>query len=507
MKQFDAEAHAACIEASFDQMYPVFAALRRHRPRLVADYERILREARRFRREVIEPNALAIERQIMRDPTWVAEDALRAAARYGWFSMMIPKMFGGQGLSFGAMMVGIEEMAAGCLGLANLFAVHGLAVSTVAATGDVQGMEKVSRLLAESEKQGCPALLSTAITEPGAGSDVEDVDLLPGARLQCEATPVRGGYRLNGRKVFISNGSIARIHVVIMPTDRRRPVDTTFAFLVETGTPGLRIGRVERKMGQKACPAAELVFEDCFVPESSRLHSKPLPGRRIELVLGATRGGVAVFGAGVARGAYERALAYARTHALGGRWLIDQQWVQMRLSDMLRNVMLARASYVDAMLSNELFGLSALASSGTANEISRLLPQALFDARAVRRVVVSRRTQQMLQSSIEGLPTYQVDTASAFGAASKVSATDLGIESCHMALDIMGADGLRHDQGVEKLYRDAKLLQIYEGTNQINRIELYKRGVNRAATHAAKRPEPALERSAESLAAEPQPST
>lgn len=466
-------------EQSFSEMYPVLAALGRHRPRALRDHEQVLALARRFRRTELEPNALSVERAVMRDPEHVATEVIDAAARAGFFGMMVPRAFGGRGLSFGAMIVAMEELGAGCLGLANLIGVHGLAIATVSATGDVGAMEKVCRRLTHGEREGHPHLLSTAITEPSAGTDVEDVDLLRKARLVSEATPVRGGYRVNGRKVFISNGSIAETHVVILPTDKRKPVETTFAFLIERGTPGLRVGRVERKMGQKACPAAELVFEDCFIPESARLHGKPLPGRAIELVLGATRGGVGAWGTAAARGAYERAAAFAASATLGGRPLGEEQWVQIKLADMLRNVMLARASYVEAMLSNELFGLSRLAAEGGMNELGALLPRAVLDSAAMKKLVTSRRARDGLAKRIAELDSRGVELASAYGAAAKVSATDLGLANCHLALDIFGAAGLRHDAGIEKVFRDAKLLQIYEGTNQLNRIELYKRGVQR----------------------------
>jgi acyl-CoA dehydrogenase len=482
--------HTPAADPSFAEMYPTLAALGRRRPRMLADFERALRIARRFRREHIEPNALAIDRAVMRDPTHVAEEIIAAAAHEGLFGMTVPKAFGGGGMSFGTFIVALEEIGAGCLGLANLIGVHGLAIATVAATGDVGAMAKVSRALTDGERAGRPALLSTAITEPSAGTDVEDVDLLRTARLTCEARPVRGGYRLRGSKVFISNGSIARTHVVIMPTNRERPVETTFAFLVPSDTKGFSVGRIEHKMGQKACPAAELVFDDCFVPETARLNSKALPGRRIELVLGATRGGVAAWGAAVARGAYERALAYAETHEIDGARLVDHQWVQIKLADMARNVMLARACYVEATLSNELFGLSSLVSGGGMQDLARVVPQRLLDSTAVRSLLVSRRAREGFQASIERLDARQLDTASAHGAAAKVSATDIGMANCHIALDVLGADGLRHDQGVEKLYRDAKLLQIYEGTNQLNRLEVYKRAVHRKLERGEPPPRP-----------------
>ncbi|MCZ7687676.1 MAG: acyl-CoA dehydrogenase family protein [Sandaracinaceae bacterium] len=274
--------------------------------------------------------------------------------------------------------------------------------------------------------------------------------------------------------------------MVIAPTDRRRPVETTFAFVVEAGTPGLSIGRVERKMGQKVCPAAELVFEDCFLEESCRVSSEPLPGRRIDLVLGATRGAVGAFGAGVARGAYERALGYASVSRHEGRWLLDQQWAQMLLAEMLRNVMIARALYVSAMLENELFGLSRL-MRGPAQSLERVLPRAILESDPLQRAVSSRAVTKAAQRGVAELPAWMVDASSAHGAAAKVTATDLAMTNCHLALDLMGADGLRRDRGVEKLYRDAKLLQIYEGTNQLNRIELFKKGVSPTPVPRARR--------------------
>jgi acyl-CoA dehydrogenase len=465
-------------DPSFDEMYPALATLRRHRPHTVEDFERALAIARRFRHAYVDAHALSIDRRVANDPTYVAQDAIEVAARHGLFGMMVPRVFGGMGLPFGAMAVAIEEISAGCVGIANLVAVHGLALSTVAATGDLTKMAELCRLIADSERTGAPKLLSTAITEPQAGTDVEDAELLRTARISCEARPVRGGYRLNGRKVFISNGSIAHTHVVIMPTDRRRPVETTFAFLVAMDTKGFTVGRVEHKMGQKACPAAELVFDNCFIPEDRRVASRPLPQRSIELVLGATRGAVGAFGAGVTRGAYERAVHHARTHTLEGRLLIDHQWVQLRLADMLRNVMIARSAYVEAMLSNERFGLASLSSGSGAQEMSRHLPRSVLESDVTRRLIGSRAARKGARRAVEGLPRRHIEVSSTYGSAAKVTTSDLALHNCHLALDVMGADGLRHDQGVEKLYRDAKLLQIYEGTNQLNRIEIFNKGVH-----------------------------
>jgi len=399
----------------------------------------------------------------------------------GMFTMTLPGPLGGGGRPLAALAIASEQLAAGCAGLANLISVNGLALAAVAATGDLRHLEQICRLLVDGQRKAAPYLLSTAITEPGAGTDVEDVDLLRSARLSCEARPVAGGYRLNGTKVFISNGNIADTHIVIMSTDRAHPVETMAVFRIDRGTPGLSIGRVERKMGQKACPAVELVFEDCFVPERNRIGQGSIAGRGISLVLGASRGPVGAFGAGVALGAYERALEYAHNHKLGAGWLIDQQWVQLRLADMLRNVMIARGAYLEAVLANSLFGLTALLDPGRLAPLARLIPQAVFAAAPTSRVAATKQASRIARRALDGLGSWQVDVASGYGAAAKVSGSELGMANSHLALDIMGADGLRHDHGMEKLFRDAKLLEIYEGTNQLNRIEIYHRCVGRDA--------------------------
>ena len=110
----------------------------------------------------------------------------------------------------------------------------------------------------------------------------------------------------------------------------------------------------------------------------------------------------------------------------------------------------------------------------------------------MKKVMTSRRAREGFQTAIDELDDWEVDTASAHGSAAKVSCTDLGMANCHLALEVFGAAGLRHDRGIEKIYRDAKLLQIYEGTNQLNRIELYKRAVNRGATGLDLTPKPSV---------------
>ena len=301
------------------------------------------------------------------------------------------------------------------------------------------------------------------------------------ADLCCSARPVSGGYLLNGRKVFISNGSVADTHVVVAPTDPSRPAETTYTFRVRTGTPGFSIGRVERKMGQKACPAAELIFEDCFVPEQDKMSDECIYDRGIDLVLGGTRGGVGAFGAGVARGAYERALAYCRATELQGKPMIEHQWVQFTLTRMLRNVMMARNAYLEALFSNEQAGLLHAIYTPAMKRLDRALPDRVISSRPMQKALGSRAMTAALRRELDALSRDMIRRSSRCGAAAKVLGTDLGMENCSLAIDLMGADGIRHDRGIEKLYRDAKLLQIYEGTNQINARDVYKNTVGAPA--------------------------
>lgn len=462
---------------SLDALYPQVAALRSAAPTLVADFEQALALGRTLRVEVLEPRALAVDEAASEDPTYVAEDVIREAARHRYYTLPVPKVFGGAGLRLGAFAAAIEEMSAGCVGLANLLTVHGLALVTLMSTEDTRRTERVCRRLVARERAGDPLLLSTALTEPGAGTDTEDRELVDTANLICEARPAPGGYRLDGRKVFISNGSIAGVHVVIAPTDRRRPAETSACFLVGADNPGVSVGRVEHKMGQKGCPATELVFEDCFIPEDDRLQTPPLYDRTVELLFATSRAYVGAFGAGVARGAFERAHAYASRTLHRGQPLIEQQWVQFRLTDMWRNAAMARSAVMEAILFNEAYGLASLNSQASLGDAIRKLPDWAIESAPMQSLVAWPRLRQGYLEAHRALPPEHVARSAALGAHAKVSGSDLAMANCELALDLMGADGLRHDMGMEKLRRDAKLLQIYEGTNQLNRIEVFKKGL------------------------------
>ena len=167
----------------------------------------------------------------------------------------------------------VEELASECLAITNLIGVHYFGFSILAATWNIRLIDKISREVAEGERTGKPCLVSGAVTEPEAGTDAEEVELLARARVRCHARKVEGGYVVNGRKIFISNGHLSTWHMLLAYEDLERPDETMIAFAVKNGTPGFSFGRMEKKMGQKACPASELVFEDCFIPDENLLVS------------------------------------------------------------------------------------------------------------------------------------------------------------------------------------------------------------------------------------------
>jgi alkylation response protein AidB-like acyl-CoA dehydrogenase len=248
-------------------------------------------------------------------------------------------------------------------------------------------------------------------------------------------------------------------------------------FLVTPDLPGFKVGRVEKKMGTLACPAVELVFDRCVIPRQNRVDTQVEPEDIIRLVLGLTRSGVGAFGAGVARRAYELALDHSYRTRIGGRHLIDHQWVQFELTSLARNAMIARAAFVEGSMANGLWGLMSIMSAAEFPGLS-LIPQSVkralfgnvvFRIPAVSKIMAGRtmRTDARRRS----------DIATSFGDHAKITGSDFAVENARRAILLMGQEGIRADGQVEKLYRDAKLLQIYEGTNQVNGIDFFERTV------------------------------
>lgn len=260
-----------------------------------------------------------------------------------------------------------------------------------------------------------PQLAAFCLTEPGAGSDISVI-----------ATTAHGGeeiFVLNGVKSFITNGGLATLYVVVASTDRRRGARGLSAFIVPAGTIGLSTGKKERKMGQRASDTREVILEDVRVPAVNLL-GRAGQGFRIAVdTLNRARVGVAAIGVGLARAAFEVARDYARQRVQFGQPIASHQAVQMMLADMAIGVDTAR-------------------------------------------LMTWRAARAFERGEAE---------AERYSAMAKCYASDVAMRVTTDAVQVLGGYGYMRDYPVEKYMRDAKLLQIYEGTNQIQRLMIARR--------------------------------
>ncbi|MGD9376076.1 MAG: acyl-CoA dehydrogenase family protein, partial [Anaerolineae bacterium] len=316
----------------------------------------------------------------------------------------IPKEYGG--MSYGALQSAIiaEELGAACAGISITILVNGLALTPILLEGSDEQKENFLRPVAEGAQ-----LAAFCLTERQAGSDAGSI--------QTTALPDGDDLVINGQKCFITSGGLAQVMTVFALTDPNRGPRGVSAIIVPADTPGIRVSKVEDKMGQRASNTVELTFENVRVPRANLL-GKPGRGFPIALrTLDFGRSGVAALSVGVARAALEYATEYAKTRQQFGAPIITNQGVSFMLADMAMKV-----------------------------EAARLL------------------TWQAAWNADQG------NKATAKSAMAKCFASDTAMEVSTDAVQIFGGYGYMKDYPIEKLMRDAKLLQIYEGTNQIQRM-------------------------------------
>ncbi len=379
------------------------------------------RRARAFAREHIRPLAAQVD---LHPYNFDPKPLVAKAAKKGFQTLLFTLPIGRasipvflRGAALQIAVVG-EEFATECGGLALLLLAHNLGIVPLLLSGSLKTIVRhfVPYYL-KSTFLGKPDTMAFAITEPGAGSDVEETEGGASARLVTTAKPTNGGYILNGQKCFISGGAIAD-KVTVYAKIEGQGIESWTCFLVEKGMKGFSVGRREKKMGQRACDASELIFEDVFVPHKNvvgRLRSGWANNRN---VLNYSRPVVGAMALGHGRGAFERCLEFCRKTYLGPKRLIEYQDVQIELADMMISLWAARS---------------------------------------------------MIWQSCRQFRCYQSASASA-----KVFASDTAFKVCNQAMELMGDHGYLHAHGVERAWRDSRLTQIYEGTNQINRLALFE---------------------------------
>jgi len=381
----------------------------------------MLRRARRKYKAFADRHIRPVALQADIDPSSIDKDAIiKEYAEAGMSVELLPAPIGTMNpvniMRYGFdYALKVEELTAACGGIALMLLAHDLGFAPLILSGHLTTHLRWTMPIARKLRRGERYVMAFAITEPGAGSDVEDTEGAMKAKVVTRARKVDGGYSITGRKVFISDGGIADA-VTVFACLGDEGLDSWTCFLVERGTEGFTTGRKEKKMGQKAGDATELIFEDVFVPDKNMIGPERSGWALNRAVLNFSRPFVGCIALGIARGAYEHCLDFCRETRLGTKRLIDYQDVQIELADMFLKLLAGRSM--------------VWYSAG------HFLPKPM----------------------------------PAVSAATKTFCSDTSVEVCRKAMDIMGEHAYLHGNSVEKALRDARLTQIYEGTNQINRL-------------------------------------
>jgi acyl-CoA dehydrogenase len=324
-----------------------------------------------------------------------------------------PEQYGGGGIDLITNLIREEELSWGDAGIAVAIGATGLCGAAIVAMGTEEQKQKYIGMFTDPKELKIGAM---GLTEPNSGSD--------SMALETTATHVDGGYVLNGTKQFCTNGGIADVQVAFATTDKSLGSAGVAGFVIEKGTPGMRQGRKERKLGVRASHTAQVIFEDCFVPEEQRLGTDKTgkvtgPGSIGAMVmLEATRPMVGAGALGIARAAFEFARDYSLQRIAFGKPIAKHEAIAFKLADM--------ATEIDAA-----------------------------------RLLIWRAGWM----AMNGIPFARGE-----GSMAKLFAGDMAMRVTVDAVQILGGYGYIKDYPVERFMRDAKIYQIWEGTAEIQRL-------------------------------------
>jgi butyryl-CoA dehydrogenase len=367
---------------------------------LLNDEEKMFKQQMRdFADKEIKPYAAEWDR---RDE--FARESWDKLAKMGLMGLTIPTEYGGQGGTVVLYSIAVEELAQVCASTSlHLSTGLGLSLRTIYRNATEEQRQRFVAPAARGEK-----VCAFAITERGAGSD--------NTLMETTATRDGDGWVLNGAKCFITNGDVADIVIVFATIDRALKGRGITAFIVEKGTPGFSVGKIEDKMGIRGTSNAELYFDDCRLPGFNLIGEV---GRGFPIALAGLdegRIGIASQAVGIAQGALDQSIAYAKERQQFGQRIADFQAIQWMIADM-----------------------------ATAIDAARLLAY-----RAARLADAGERfTREAAQA--------------------KVYASEVAVEATRKAIQIHGGYGYMRDLPLERFYRDAKITEIYEGTSEIQR--------------------------------------
>lgn len=453
---------------------PALGKLKKACPAYIARAEDAQCIARKFAREEMLPKALEIDTRCSKDPRYADRELWRKANDLKLNIAAIPVKLGGLGWSALDNAVLVEELSSVCLASAanitfNTFGLLGALVECK--TGIVL---KIIKMMTDAQKKGEPLFWAWAITEPSAGTDMEDGEAMAQMKPSTSAKRVPGGYCLNGTKCFITNGSLAHYVIATIPMDPSHPKESMATFFVPTTTKGFSVGRIERKCGQKASQTAEIFFDDVFVPEEN-LWEPPGRGlRHTREILSITRGYIGLCGVAMARGALDHCIRFAHRKKINGHRLLDEDWVRFAISDMMKDIMAVRAACYNFAISLDTCHVWSLFEKIPIKASLKILPEKMIFSDTVMNLARNKWIG-LAGSRYKGsiVTDSLVEKFVAEGSALKVAGTDLAVKVSSRVLDIVGLEGMAYDLGMEKYFRDAKVTQIYEGSNQANRMDLF----------------------------------
>lgn len=366
--------------------------------KLSEEHEMIRKMVRDFAKNEVAPTAAQRDEEERFDRGIFTQMADLGLTGIPW-----PEQYGGIGSDYLAYCIAVEELSRVCASTGVTLSAHtSLAGWPIYTFGTGEQKQKYLKPMATGEKIGAYGL-----TEPSAGSDAGGMRTLA----------VKDGedYILNGSKIFITNGGEADIYVVfarIDPNEKR-----TSAFIIEKDMPGFSVGKKEKKLGIRSSPTTEIIFEDCRVPKENLLGNEGEGFKVAMMTLDGGRNGIAAQAVGIAQGALDAAVAYAKERQQFGKPIISQQGIAFKLADMATSI-----------------------------EAARLL------------------TYQAAWLESQGLP-YGKESAM-----SKLYAGDTAMKVTTEAVQVFGGYGYTKDYPVERFMRDAKITQIYEGTQEIQRL-------------------------------------
>lgn len=364
--------------------------------------------ARDFAKKEIKPVVLQFEKD---EEGKLADEIFKKASDIGILGLPIPEENGGSGASNLECSIVLEELAAGCGGIATAIGATWFGQTPIMMAASKEQRSEWFSLMARDGNMCCMAM-----TEEAGGSDIEDPHM-HSRTIRTIAQPDGDDYIINGAKIWPSNSGNACLYVVVATTDANLGDEGSCLILVPAGTPGLRFGKPIKKMGMDADRNSEIFFDNVRVPKENLLGKIGDGARLLQRSLIYNRAGAGAISTGMARGAFEIALDYVKERRVGGEPLIEHEIIAAMFADMAIEIDAARLLYLRA---------------------------AWFNAQ--------RGMADMVRSTM-----------------AKIYASDMSMRVTTNCVQVMGAYGYSKEVGVEKYMRDAKIVQIFLGANELTR--------------------------------------